>query len=302
LSKETQKYREHIKTFSPRRNKIHEVIFEAETPLGKWFDIALMFLIILSVLVVAIETLPGLSDSTKHILHVIEWVLTIFFTIEYILRLYCVYRPMKYATSFYGVVDLLSIIPTYLILFLPIHTQSLMMVRALRLLRVFRIFKLAAYTRQGNFLVKAIKDSIPKIIFFLFFILLMVCIFGSIMYLIEGEKNKAFNSIPTSIYWAIVTITTVGYGDISPQTGLGQFISSLMMIIGYAIIAVPTGIVTSEMVSGRKDPEDVQEILAESCMFCMKEGHEADAIHCKYCGEMLNPNHQNIQEKLKEEN
>jgi len=295
LSKETQKYRDHIKTFSPRRNRIHEVIFEAETPLGKWFDIALMFLIILSVLVVAIETLPGLSESTKHVLLIIEWVLTIFFTIEYILRLYCVYRPMKYATSFYGVVDLLSILPTYLILFLPIHTQSLMMVRALRLLRVFRIFKLAAYTRQGNFLVKAIKDSIPKIIFFLFFILLAVCIFGSIMYLIEGGvEGSAFDSIPKSIYWAIVTITTVGYGDISPQTGFGQFISSLMMIIGYAIIAVPTGIVTSEMVSGRKNPDDVQEILSESCMFCMKEGHEADAIHCKYCGELLNPNHENI--------
>ena len=300
MSKESEKYREHIKNFSPRRNRIHEIIFEAETPLGKWFDIVLMFLIILSVLVVAIETLPDLSEQVKNVLHVIEWILTIFFTMEYVLRLYCVYRPMKYATSFYGVVDLLSIVPTYLSVFLP-HGQSLMMIRALRLLRVFRIFKLAAYTRQGNYLVKAIKDSIPKIIFFLFFILLMVCIFGSIMYLIEGEKNEDFRSIPISIYWAIVTITTVGYGDISPQTGLGQFISSLMMIIGYAIIAVPTGIVTSEMVSGRKDPNEVEDIIAESCMFCMKEGHEADAIHCKYCGELLNPQHENIQEKLNED-
>ncbi len=300
MSKESEKYREYIKNFSPKRNRIHEIIFEAETPLGKWFDIILMFLIILSVLVVAIETLPDLSEQVKNVLHVIEWILTIFFTMEYVLRLYCVYRPMKYATSFYGVVDLLSIVPTYLSVFLP-HGQSLMMIRALRLLRVFRIFKLAAYTRQGNYLVKAIKDSIPKIIFFLFFILLMVCIFGSIMYLIEGEKNEDFRSIPISIYWAIVTITTVGYGDISPQTGLGQFISSLMMIIGYAIIAVPTGIVTSEMVSGRKDPNEVEDVIAESCMFCMKEGHEADAIHCKYCGELLNPNHENIQEKLNEE-
>ena len=254
-----------------------------------------MFLIVVSILVVAIETLPNLSADTKKVLLAIEWILTIFFTVEYILRLYCVYRPMKYATSFYGVVDLLSIIPTYLSFFLAASflatSNSLMVIRALRLLRVFRIFKLAAYTRQGNFLVKAIKDSVPKIIFFLFFILLMVCIFGSIMYLVEGGSNPAFNSIPTSIYWAIVTITTVGYGDISPQTGLGQFISSLMMIIGYAIIAVPTGIVTSEMVSGRKDPDDVQELLAESCMFCMKEGHEADAVHCKYCGEALNPLH-----------
>ena len=302
MSKESEKYREHIKSFSPKRNRIHEIIFEAETPLGKWFDIALMFLIILSVLVVAIETIPGLSENTIDTLHVIEWVLTIFFTIEYVLRLYCVYRPMKYATSFYGVIDLLSIIPTYLILFLPGSYQSLMMIRALRLLRVFRIFKLAAYTRQGNFLVKALKDSVPKIVFFLFFIVLMVCIFGSVMYLVEGgQENSGFTSIPKSIYWAIVTITTVGYGDISPTTGLGQFISSLMMIIGYAIIAVPTGIVTSELVSGRKDPEDVEEVLAESCMFCMKEGHEADAIHCKYCGELLNPNHENIQEKLNEE-
>jgi len=147
-----------------------------------------MFLIILSVLVVAIETVPGISEKVKHTLHIIEWVLTIFFTIEYILRLYCVYRPMKYATSFYGVIDLASIIPTYLLLFLPGPLQSLTVVRALRLLRVFRIFKLAAYTRQGNFLVKALKDSIPKIIFFLFFILLMVCIFGSIMYLIVSQR------------------------------------------------------------------------------------------------------------------
>ena len=198
---------------------------------------------------------------------------------------------MKYATSFYGVVDLMSILPTYLMLFLPASLQSLMVIRALRLLRVFRIFKLAAYTKQGNFLMKALKDSIPKIIFFLFFILLMVCIFGSIMYLIEGDKNPDFKSIPISIYWAIVTITTVGYGDISPTTGLGQFISSLMMIIGYAIIAVPTGIVTSEMVAGRKDPNETEEYLAEACMYCMKEGHEADAIHCKYCGELLNPLH-----------
>lgn len=270
---------------------MHEIIFEAETPLGKWFDIALMFLIILSVLAVAIESLPGLSDNTKHALYILEWILTIFFTFEYIMRLYVVYRPIKYATSFYGVIDLFSIIPTYLSLFI-LHSNSLMIIRALRLLRVFRIFKLAAYTQSGNFLVKAIKESIPKIVFFLFFILLTVCVFGSVMYLIEGgQEDSAFDSIPKSIYWAIVTITTVGYGDISPTTGLGQFIASLMMIIGYAIIAVPTGIVTSEMVSGRKEPEEVQEVLAESCMYCMKEGHEADAIHCKYCGEELNPNH-----------
>lgn len=280
----SEKHRQHIKSFSPFRNKIHEIIFEAETPMGKWFDIILMFLIVVSILVVSIETMPNLSPNTKSMLYVIEWILTIFFTIEYILRLYCVYRPMKYAKSFYGVVDLLSILPTYLSFFLA-NSQSLMMIRALRLLRVFRIFKLAAYTRQGNFLVKAIKESIPKIIFFLFFILLMVCVFGSIMYLVEPE----FDSIPKSIYWAVVTITTVGYGDISPQTGLGQFISSLMMIIGYAIIAVPTGIVTSEMVIGRKDPDEPIEVLAESCKFCMKEGHEADAVHCKYCGEELNP-------------
>lgn len=271
---------------------MHEIIFEAETPLGKWFDIALMFLIIVSVLAVAIESLPGLSENTKNALYVLEWILTIFFTFEYVMRLYVVYRPIKYATSFYGVVDLLSIIPTYLSLFI-LHSNSLMIIRALRLLRVFRIFKLAAYTQSGNFLVKAIKESIPKIVFFLFFILLTVCVFGSIMYLIEGgEEGSTFNSIPTSIYWAIVTITTVGYGDISPTTGLGQFIASLMMIIGYAIIAVPTGIVTSEMVSGRKEPEETEDVLAESCMFCMKEGHEADAIHCKYCGEQLNPNHE----------
>lgn len=271
---------------------MHEIIFEAETPLGKWFDIVLMFLIILSVMAVAIESLPGLSKRTQDALYILEWILTIFFTFEYIMRLYVVYRPIKYATSFYGVVDLLSIIPTYLSFFIP-HSNSLMIIRALRLLRVFRIFKLAAYTQSGNFLVKAIKESVPKIVFFLFFILITVCVFGSVMYLVEGGvDNSDFDSIPKSIYWAIVTITTVGYGDISPTTPFGQFIASVMMIIGYAIIAVPTGIVTSEMVSGRKEPEEVEDILAESCMFCMKEGHEADAIHCKYCGELLNPNHE----------
>ena len=271
---------------------MHEIIFEAETPLGKWFDIVLMFLIILSVMAVAIESLPGLSKRTQDALYILEWILTIFFTFEYIMRLYVVYRPIKYATSFYGVVDLLSIIPTYLSFFIP-HSNSLMIIRALRLLRVFRIFKLAAYTQSGNFLVKAIKESVPKIVFFLLFILITVCVFGSVMYLVEGGvDNSDFDSIPKSIYWAIVTITTVGYGDISPTTPFGQFIASVMMIIGYAIIAVPTGIVTSEMVSGRKEPEEVEDILAESCMFCMKEGHEADAIHCKYCGELLNPNHE----------
>ncbi len=297
MSNRQQKHKEHIQAFSPFRHRMHEIIFEAETPLGKWFDIALMFLIIVSVLAVAIESLPGLSENTKHALYVLEWILTIFFTLEYVMRLYVVYRPIKYATSFYGVVDLLSIIPTYLSLFI-LHSNSLMIIRALRLLRVFRIFKLAAYTQSGNFLVKAIKESIPKIVFFLFFILITVCVFGSVMYLIEGgREDSAFDSIPKSIYWAIVTITTVGYGDISPTTGLGQFIASFMMIIGYAIIAVPTGIVTSEMVTGRKEPDEVQEVLAEACMYCMKEGHESDAIHCKYCGEELNPVHNRIDNK-----
>jgi len=291
LSIDKNGYRNKIENFPDRRERIHEIIFEAETKEGKLFDVVLLGFILLSVLIVAIETIPSLSPRWGTTLFVLEWVFTIFFTIEYVLRIYCVYRPWKYITSFYGIVDLLSILPTYLSLFIP-QANTLMVIRALRLMRVFRIFKLAAYTSQGAFIVAALKESRQKIVIFIFFIMLTISIFGSVMYVVEGGQNEAFASIPISIYWAIVTITTVGYGDISPITPLGQFLAAFVMIIGYAIIAVPTGIVTSELVKQTK----VEDIRLESCRYCSKEGHDHDAIYCKYCAKALKLEDEEVEE------
>ncbi len=284
--KTNKSYKERIKNFNPTRERIHEIIFEAETKEGKLFDIILFIAILLSVLAVALETVPTYSKVYTTIFLVAEWFFTIFFTVEYILRLYCVYRPKKYATSFYGIVDLLSILPSYLSLILPGHLQSLMIIRALRLLRVMRIFKLAGLSSQGNFIVKALNQSKEKIAVFLFFIVIAISIFGSVMYVIEGGSNEAFDSIPRSIYWAIVTLTTVGYGDIVPTTVLGQIVAGMIMILGYSVIAVPTGIVSAEMVTESKREE---EIYNEACRYCSKEGHSSEAIHCMFCGELLHP-------------
>ena len=262
------------------------MIFEADTKAGKRFDVILLIAILASVLVVMLESVPSLDQQYGQFFRVIEWMFTIFFTIEYGLRLYSVYRPMKYATSFFGIIDLLSILPSYLsIIFFG--TQSLMIVRGLRLLRVFRIFKLANFLVEGQIIIAALRSSRAKISVFVIFILIMVSIFGSIMYLVEGSSNPEFDSIPRSIYWAIVTLTTVGYGDISPDTPIGQFIAAIIMISGYSIIAVPTGIVTAEAMqfAGRKKR---QKVSTQTCRFCSEEGHDEDAIHCKYCGEKLN--------------
>lgn len=271
--------------FSPQRERIHEIIFEADTPLGKWFDIVLMILIVFSVLIVMLETVPEYKIYHNQFL-ALEWIFTILFTIEYGLRMYCVHSKRKYATSFYGIIDLLSILPTY-ITFLFAGAAPLMVIRALRLLRVFRIFKMANFLIEGKILKESLAASRTKITIFLFFILLMVTIFGSVMYLIEGGINDTFDSIPRSIYWAIVTLTTVGYGDISPITPFGQFLSSIVMIMGYAVIAVPTGIVTAEMFSHTK--EEMDHISTQVCRYCMSEGHADDANYCKFCGEKLNP-------------
>ena len=224
------------------KNKIHEIIFEADTVKGKLFDVVLLVMIVLSIIAVCWESLPGLNSSVKSFLYVVEWILTIFFTVEYAMRLYSVHRPMKYATSFFGIIDLLSIIPTYLSIFF-VGSQSLVVLRALRLLRIFRIFKMAKYLSQGALIMDSIKASMAKLTVFVYFVLVMVCVFGSIMYFVEGSANPEFDSIPRSIYWAIVTLTTVGFGDITPTTWLGQFLSAILMIAGYAVIAVPTGIV-----------------------------------------------------------
>lgn len=269
-------------TLNPRKEKLHEIIFEADTPMGKTFDIFLMVMIIASILVVMLESIGELQVKYKSIFYVLEWIFTIFFTIEYILRLYCVYSPIKYAKSFYGIIDVLAVLPTYLSLIIP-GSQSLMVIRALRLFRVFRIFKLAHFLKEGHVIVAALRASRAKITVFLVFILLIVMVMGSLMYLIESGKNTNFTSIPRSIYWAIVTLTTVGYGDIAPQTPVGQFVAAVIMIMGYVVIAVPTGIVSSELLNQKELQHNTQ-----ACRYCAEEGHDDDAIHCKYCGEKLN--------------
>ena len=268
---------------SPTKEYLHRIIFEAGTRGGRLFDIILLFLILASVITVMLETVPSIQEKYGTFFLVLEWMFTIVFTIEYILRLYCVYKPIKYAKSFYGIIDLISILPSYIGFFLA-TSPSLMIVRGLRLLRVFRIFKLTQFLSQGQIIMGALRASRAKIAVFMFFILIMVSIFGSLMYLIEGSSNSGFDSIPRSIYWAIVTLTTVGYGDISPQTALGQIVSSIIMIAGYAVIAVPTGIVSAEVI---KSVDKKDEISTEACRFCSKEGHDVDAVYCKFCGEPL---------------
>ncbi len=264
------------------KEHLHEVIFEADTPAGKAFDVWLLIFILASVLIVILETVPEFGDRYSDLFHILEWIFTIAFTIEYFLRLFCVRRPLGYATSFYGVVDLLSILPTYLSLIFS-GTQYLLVIRALRLMRIFRIFKLGHFIREGRVLVDALQRSREKITVFMIFVLLMVTIIGAVMYLVEGGRNEAFSSIPHSIYWAIVTLTTVGYGDITPTTGLGRFLSALVMILGYAVIAVPTGIVSV----GLMDSQKKVSVNTQVCRHCGREGHADDALYCKYCGKPL---------------
>ena len=270
--------------FRTLRNKLHEIIFGADPPAGKGFDILLMVFIIASVLVVMLETVDYIAVRFATLFYVLEWTFTIFFTIEYLLRLYCVYHPLKYALSFYGIIDLLAILPTYISYFFA-GTHYLVVIRALRLLRVFRIFKLGKFMREGRVILIALRESQAKITVFLVFIVLMVTIVGSVMYLVEGGEGSNFTSIPRSVYWAIVTLTTVGYGDIAPTTEIGQFLAAVVMIMGYAVIAVPTGIVSSELIRTTTKTTATPDVRV--CHYCASEGHDADAIHCKYCGEKL---------------
>lgn len=270
-------------SYAPWRNSIHEIIFEADTKAGKAFDVALLVLIILSIVLVMLESVEAYDRAYGYHFAILEWVLTVFFTIEYILRLVCVYKPSKYAFSFFGIVDLVSILPNYIGLLLG-STPYFATIRALRLIRIFRVFKLAQFLNEGDNIMAALKASRPKIIVFLTFILMMVTILGSLMYFIEGGQSSGFTSIPRSIYWAIVTLTTVGYGDIAPVTPIGQFIAAVVMILGYAVLAVPTGIVSAEIASTSKN---VKMVTTQACKACLKEGHDIDATHCKYCGEGL---------------
>ncbi len=267
------------------RHRLHEIIFEADTPAGRLFDLILLVLIALSVLVVVLESIEWVHLAYGRFFIALEWVFTIIFTIEYMLRLYSVKKPLKYATSFFGVVDVLAILPTYLSLFM-LGSQHLIIIRALRLIRIFRIFKMGHFLLEGTIILGALRRSRAKITVFMTFVLLMILIFGSLMYVIEGGSNPDFANIPRSVYWAIVTLTTVGYGDITPITPLGQLFSAALMITGYAVIAVPTGIVSAEMVSYHKKTKE--ELSTQVCEHCSREGHDADAKYCKYCGELLN--------------
>lgn len=262
------------------RGKLHEIIFEAETPSGKAFDIVLILSITLSIITVFLDSVQSLHTQYGQTLYRIEWFFTILFSIEYIFRMISVRKPWKYITSFFGIVDLISIVPTYISLFIP-GSQYLMTVRILRLLRVFRVLKLTEYLLEMRTITLALRASMKKIGVFLFAVLTVVVIIGSMMYMIEGEAN-GFTDIPTSIYWSIVTLTTVGYGDISPQTAVGKVLASLVMILGYGIIAVPTGIVTVEISQVSK-----RAVNTNVCPSCSLEGHDTDAKYCKYCGEKL---------------
>ena len=258
------------------KNKLYIIIFESDTPGGKYFDLLLIISILLSVMVVLLDSVQYYNNLYGEILYIMEWFFTLLFTIEYFCRIYCIGKPILYIRSFFGVIDLLSIIPTYISLFLP-ASRYLSVIRILRVLRIFRILKLIFYIGEANLLIKAIYASRRKVIVFLFSMLTFVTIFGSIMYLIEGETN-GFSSIPRSIYWAIVTITTVGYGDITPQTELGQALASLAMIFGYATIAIPTGIISAEYTNMK------QKINNIVCRGCGDENHENDAKFCRVCG------------------
>lgn len=262
------------------RSQLHEVIFEADTPPGKLFDVVLIWSIVLSVVVVLLDSVAEIRADYGGLLYIAEWGFTLLFTVEYVLRLLSVRKPLSYATSFFGLVDLLAILPTYVSLLVP-GSQYLLTIRILRLLRIFRVFKLAAYLNEARVIIAALRASRHKISVFLFAVLVIVVIIGSMIYVVEGEQN-GFVDIPTGIYWSIVTLTTVGYGDLSPQTGLGKALASIVMIAGYAIIAVPTGIVTVELAQAARD-----QVSTQACPSCGLEGHDRDARYCKYCSAEL---------------
>jgi len=269
-----------VKNKPSLKHRLHEIIYEADTRGGKLFDIILLIAILASILFVMLESVQSIDEKYGHFLDVAEWVITILFSLEYVLRIVTVKKPWKYIFSFYGIIDLLSTIPKYVSLIL-INSHNLAVLRALRLLRIFRILKIARYIGASNRLLLAIRSSRAKIAVFLLFVLILCIILGTIMYMIEGAEN-GFTSIPRSVYWAIVTLTTVGYGDIAPATALGQLIASAIMILGYAIIAIPTGIVGSELMNAKIHTN------TQCCPNCMRDSHQDDAIFCYHCGDKLN--------------
>src|SRR5690606_15272878 len=269
-----------------RKERIFEVIFESDTFSGKLFNIILLFVILLSVALVMMESVEAINRRYHKVLVVLEWIITALFTVEYALRLYSVRKPWRYFFSFYGVIDLLSILPTYLGIIYP-SSKYLSSIRILRLFRIFRIFGLTDFMRGGNVILIALRNSRAKIVVFLSFVTLIVVVIGSIMYMVEGSHPESgFTSIPTSIYWAVVTLTTVGYGDVAPVTAFGKFLASIVMIIGYGVIAVPTGIVTAEAVRGGKNRREPQK-NTQVCQHC-HDGNQMDGSNfCKTCGYSL---------------
>ncbi len=263
------------------KQKVYVVIFESDTPMGKLFDVVLMGCIVLSIFVVIAESVQSWDAIIGPYLRVSEYVFTFFFTMEYVLRIYCSPHPRKYVLSFFGVVDLLATLPFY-IGWLFGTARYLLVIRTFRLIRVFRVFKLFNFLDEGNLLMRSLYYSSRKIIVFFLFVLILVISIGTIMYMVEGqEPGTQFDNIPNSIYWAIVTLTTVGYGDITPVTPLGRFLSAVVMLLGYTIIAVPTGIVSASMIQEHKRMDSVK------CPHCGKDGNEAGADYCKYCGGKL---------------
>lgn len=262
------------------RSRLRSIVFEAETREGRRFDVLLIFAVLASIICVMLESVDGIAKKYAQALYILEWFFTILFTLEYILRIYIVRRASGYIFSFFGVVDLFAILPTYLSLFFP-GAQSLLAIRGLRLIRIFRVLKLTRYTLAGRYLRMALVESGPKITVFLLSVLTSVIFIGSLMYLVEG-KESSFSSIPQSIYWAVATVTTVGYGDIVPTSVLGKTISVVLMIFGYGIIAVPTGIVSVELANVSRKVE-----FTRSCPYCTREGHRSGAKYCDDCGQKL---------------
>jgi len=265
----------------PWRLRLYTIIFESDTPAGRRFDLALILLILASVLVVILDSVDSLTAGHDRLFGALEWIFTIAFTLEYAARLVSIRHPLRYATSFFGLVDLLAILPTYVAFFVP-PVSALFNVRLLRLIRIFRVLKLSEYVSEFGFLGDALVASRRKITVFIGFVLILVAILGSVMYVVEGPEN-GFTSIPVAMYWGISTMTTVGFGDITPKTDLGRFIASCMMLLGWGILAVPTGIVTAEMTfrSIRRSVDPIR------CPACQTQGHEADARFCRHCGHGL---------------
>lgn len=270
---------------SPWRDRMHEIIFEADTRAGKAFDVGLIIAIFASVLVVILSTLESArSEPYRTWFYALEWVFTLLFTIEYLLRLIVVRRPWRYARSFFGVIDLLSILPAFIGLVVP-GGERLMVVRTMRLLRIFRVFKLARYLSEASALREAFYISRHKIAVFMATVLIVVLIASALMHVVEGgPENSAFNSIPGAMYWAIITMTTVGYGDVIPVTVVGKITTAMLVLVGYSLIIVPTGILSAEITDSRR------KLTTRACPSCMAEGHDRDAVYCKRCGEQLDPN------------